>query len=112
MYLHLKASGFEMFKESAPSRLIFLVAFLNAENTTKAVLIDANRHQHGNIFNLASPATFEDNAIEVNIRIIAFDGAATPGLDMFVDLFVEVADRARANARAPKRLGDILNSTD
>ena len=49
-----------MFKETTPARFISLVALLSAEKPTEALLIDAYRHQYGNIFNLASPTALED----------------------------------------------------
>ena len=41
--------------------------------------------------------------------MLALDRPVPPGLDLGVDLLVEVGDRARAHPRAPERLGDVLD---
>ena len=44
--------------------------------------------------------------------MLAFDAPVPPGLDLGVDLLVEVRHRARAHPRAPQRLGDVLHPPD
>src|SRR5271168_2558988 len=43
--------------------------------------------------------------------MLAFDAAVPPGLDLGVDLLVEVRHRARAHPRAPQGFGNVLNPT-
>ena len=44
--------------------------------------------------------------------MLAFDAPIPPGLNLGVDLLVEVRHRARAHMRAPERLGDVLHPSD
>ena len=41
--------------------------------------------------------------------MLAFDAPVPPGLDLGVDLLVQVRHRARTHPRAPKRLGDVFH---
>jgi hypothetical protein len=44
--------------------------------------------------------------------MLALDPPVPPGLDLGVDLLVQVRHRARADTGAPQRLGDILDPAD
>ena len=44
--------------------------------------------------------------------MLTFDPPVPPGLDLGVDLLVEVRDRAWAHPRAPERLGDVLHASN
>ena len=61
---------------------------------------------------LARPAALHHDAIQIQIRVLAFDAPVPPGLDLGVDLLVEVGHRARAHPRAPERFRDVLHAPD
>jgi hypothetical protein len=44
--------------------------------------------------------------------VLALDPPVPPGLDLGVDLLVQVRHRARTDTGAPQCLGDVLDSTD
>ena len=43
-------------------------------------------------------------------RVVAFDRPVAPSLDLHVDLLVQLADRARADSRAPQGFGNVFDS--
>src|SRR6202030_1377777 len=55
-----------------------------------------------NVANLAGPAALHDNAVEVKIRMLALDPPVPPGLDLGVDLLVQVRHRARGDTSTPQ----------
>ena len=69
----IQASFFEVLEERAPARLVLLGAFADAENLPITVAVHADRHQQRDVANLASPAALEHDAVQVNIRMLAFD---------------------------------------
>ncbi len=56
----------------------------------------ANRHQQRDIAHFARPGTFHDNVIGETIRVIAFDLAMSPFVDLGVDLPVQLRHGAQA----------------
>src|SRR5208282_4698629 len=94
-----------------PTGLVFLGALADAQNLPKTLGIDGARHQEGDIADLASPGPLHHDAVEIKVRMLAFDAAVPPGLDLGVDLLVEVGHRARAHPRAPQGFGNVLNPT-
>ena len=50
------------------------------------------------------------SSYQVDIRVVALDRPLPPGLDVPVDLLVQLADRRGADLRTPQRLGDVLHS--
>src|SRR6266567_8050343 len=75
----------------------------------KSFRVDRAGHQERDIANLAGPAALHHDAVEIKIRMLTFDPPVPPGLDLGVDLLVEVRDRAWAYPRAPEGLGDVLH---
>src|SRR5258707_11707083 len=57
----------------------------------------------------AGPAALHDDPVEVGIRVLAFDRAAPPGLDLGVDLLVQF-DTVLGLTRVPQS-ASVLSST-
>src|SRR6476660_6706890 len=70
----------------------------------------ANGHQQRDIADFASPGPLHHDAIEIKVRMFAFDAPVPPRLDLGIDLLVEVRHRARAHPRAPQGFSDVLYS--
>src|SRR5207248_7632309 len=51
-----------------------------------------------------------DLPIQVHVRVLLLDRPLAPRPDAGVDLLVQLADGAGADARAPQRLGDVLDA--
>ena len=64
------------------------------------------------VAHLARPAPLEHDAVQIDIRMHALDRFVAPGLDLDVDLLVQVRDRPRRDPRAPQGLGDVLHPPD
>ena len=77
-----------------------------------AILADANGNKNRNILDLASPAAFQVNTIYGNIGIVPGKRSGTPGFDMLISLFIQVADGSRGYFRSPYSFGDILYAPD
>src|SRR3974377_358129 len=97
-----------MAKKRRPARLVFLGALTDAQDLAKSFRIDRAGHQQADVTDLARPAALHDYAIQVKVRMLAFDAPVPPGLDLGVDLLVQVRHRTRAHPRAPQRLRDVL----
>ena len=77
-----------MSEEAAPAGLVLLGALTDAQDLPEAVAADADGHQHRDIPDLSGPAAFENDAVQVDIRVFALDLAVSPLVDMSVDLLV------------------------
>ena len=98
-------------EKPAPAGLILLGAFPD-ENPSVAFGIDSDGNKDRYIADLLSPGTLQNDTVKIDIRKATFNGAVPPLLNAFIDLFVKIADRSGAHARAPQCLGNILDSTD
>src|SRR6185436_15054507 len=58
-----------------------------------------------------SPAQVRHDAVQIKIRMLAFDASVPPRFDLGVDLLVEVGHRARAHPRAPQSFSDVLHAS-
>jgi len=67
----------------------------------KTLVIHGHCPQQRDVPHFAAPVPFQSQAIQIHIRVVAFDRLVAPGLDLRVDLLVQLAHRARADARAP-----------
>ena len=72
-------------QECRPALLVLLVAFADAQNLSKTFGIDGTGHQQRNIANLAGPSPLHHDAVEIQIRMLAFDAPIPPRLDFGVD---------------------------
>jgi len=55
------------------------------------------------------PFALHDDAVQIQIRMITLDRTVTPGLDLGIDILVQIGNRTGRYPCAPKRLGDIRN---
>jgi hypothetical protein len=76
----LKTPILEVLQEAAPAAGVFLLALGNPQDLPVAVGLNANRDQDRDVANLASPTALQDDAIEINVRELAFDRPVPPGL--------------------------------
>src|SRR5262249_3343219 len=106
----LEAPLLEVAEELPPGRGIFLAAFHHAQDLAVAVAVDADGHQDGHVADLPAPRPLQPNAIQKDVGMLALDRPVAPFGDAAVDLLVQFADRARAHARAPQGLGDVLDA--
>ena len=60
--------------------------------TIIVILTDANGNKNRNVLNLTAPAAFQVNTIYVNIGIVPGKRTGTSGFDMFICLFIQIAD--------------------
>src|SRR6202035_3839304 len=88
--------------------LVLLGALADAQNLPKTLRIDGAGHQQRDIADFASPGPLHHDAIEIKVRMFAFDAPVPPRLDLGIDLLVEVRHRARAHPRAPQGFSDVL----
>ena len=102
-------AGLEVLQEAAPARLVLLSALHDAQDLPVTLRVDRDRHQQRDIAHLSGPAALQDDPVQINIGMSALDRPVPPGLDLPVDLLVEVGYRCRAHSRAPQRLGDVLH---
>src|SRR5262249_18048688 len=58
------------------------------------------------------PGALEPDAVEEDVGVLPLDGPVAPLLDAGVDLLIQLADRARADLRAPQGLRDVLDTAD
>src|SRR5262249_25045053 len=76
----------------------------------EAVGVDPDGHQHRHRPHLAAELPAQPHAVEVDVGVLPRDGPVAPLVDAGVDLLVELADRAGADAATPQRLGDVLDA--
>src|SRR4029077_6975625 len=91
--------------------LVLLGAFADAQNLPKTLGIDGAGHQQRDVAHLAGPSALHDDAVQIKIRMLAFDASVPPSLDLGVDLLVEVGHRARAHPRTPQRFSDVFHAS-
>src|SRR4051812_686424 len=58
---------------------------------------DGTGHQQRDIADLAGPGPLHHDAVEIKVRVLAFDAPVPPSLDLGVDLLIEVRHGARAH---------------
>ena len=75
-----------------PAFTILFHAFRSAKDFPAAILTDANGNKNRNVLNLTAPAAFQVNTIYVNIGIVPGKRTGTSGFDMFICLFIQIAD--------------------
>src|SRR6478609_2521065 len=102
----------QMTQKCRPAGFVLLGALADPQDLAKPFRIDGRGHQQRNIANLAGPATLHHDPVEIEIRMLALDPPVPPGLDLGVDLLVQVRHRARADTGAPQRLRDVLDPAD
>jgi hypothetical protein len=108
----LEAALDQVAEEGGPTRFVLLGPLTNPQDLPETLGIDGTRHEQGDIADFARPAALHDNAVEVQIGMLARDGTVPPDIDLGVDLLVQVRDRGRAHSGAPKGFGDILHTPD
>src|SRR6202035_4344792 len=99
-------------RRNADHGFVLLGALADPQDLAKPFRIDGRGHQQRNVADLAGPAALHDNAVEVEIRMLTLDPPVPPGLDLGVDLLVQVRHRTRADTSTPQRLGDVLDPAD
>lgn len=104
-----KAAVHQVAQERRPAGLVLLGALADAENLPVSIGVHADRHEQRDVAHLPGPGPLHDDAIQEDVWMLVLDRPVPPGLDLGVDLLVEVGDRARAHSRAPERLGDVLD---
>src|ERR1700729_589588 len=105
----VEAAVDEVAQECRPPGLVLLGALADAQNLPKTLRIDGAGHQQRDIADFASPGPLHHDAIEIKVRMFAFDAPVPPRLDLGIDLLVEVRHRARAHPRAPQ--ASVMSST-
>ena len=96
-----KPPFFQPYEDRTPAFTILFHAFRSAKDLPAAILADANGNENRNVLDLAAPAAFQVNTIYVNIRIFPGKRTGTPGLDMLISLFIQVADGSGGYFRSP-----------
>ena len=95
-------------KEVFPTLEIFLQAFCCTYDLAVSVTGNSNGYEDGDIFLFFTPAAFQEDTININIRIVIFELAVSPLLDVLICLFVPVADCSGRYLCPPKCFGDIF----
>jgi hypothetical protein len=106
----LQAAALEVTQEGGPTVLVLFGPLQDAQDLAVAQGVDPHGHQHGHVAHLAPPAALQPDAIQEDVGVLPFDGAVAPGLDVTVDLLVQLADRTGADPGAPQGLGDVLDA--
>lgn len=89
-----QSSFLKPYKERTPALLVFFHAFSGADNLTASIVADTNGNKDRYVLDLTTPAAFQIDAVNIDIRIAVGQWACTPGFDMLICLFIEVADSA------------------
>ena len=89
-----KSTFFKPYKEGTPALLVFFHTFSYTDDLTAAIVADTYGNKDRYILDLTTPAAFQIDAIDIDIRITAGQWACTPGFNMFIGLFIKVADSA------------------
>src|SRR5262249_49985614 len=108
----LQAPLLQVAQEGAPALGVLLGPFHDAQDLAEAVGVDADGHQHRHRADLAAELAAQPDAVQVDVGVLPGQRAVAPGVDAGVDLLVQLADGARADARAPQRRGDVLDAAD
>ena len=103
-------AGLEPRQEVAPALRRLGEALGAADHLAVAVLIHADRHHDRHVLVGAAPASLQVDAVDVDVRVFAGQGPASPLLDRLESLVVEIGDRAGGDARAPQDLADVLDA--
>ena len=90
-----KPAFFQPYEERTPAFTILFHPFRSAKDFPAAILTNANGNENRNILDLAAPTTFQVNTIYVNIGIVPGKRTGTPGFNMLISLFIQVASRRR-----------------
>ena len=96
-----KPAFFQPYEERTPAFTISFHPFRSAKDFPAAVLTDANGNENRNVLDLAVSTTFQVNTIYINIGIVHGKQTGTPGFDMFISLFIQVADGSGRYFRSP-----------
>ena len=76
------------------------------------MLVDADGDQYGNVAYFAAPGALQDDAVQVDIGMLTFDGTVAPFLDFDIDLLVKIADSAGAYLGSPQGFGIVFDASD
>ena len=96
-----------MTQKCRPAGFVFLGTLAEARISRKPSELTAEATSSETL--RTSPATaLHPDPVEIEIRMLASIRRFPPGLDLGVDLLVQVRHRARADAGAPQRLRDVL----
>src|SRR6202035_3082768 len=96
-------------RRNADHGFVLLGALADPQDLAKPFRIDGRGHQQRNVADLAGPAALHDNAVEVEIRMLALDPPVPPGLDLGVDLLVRF-DTVLGLTRVPHS-ASVMSST-
>ena len=86
----LQAPIDQMTQERRPARLVLFGALANAQNLSMSLGIDGDRHQQGHIANFPAPGALHHDAIKIQVWVEPLDRPLPPGIDLRIDLTVEV----------------------
>lgn len=103
-------AGLEPRQEVAPALRRLGEALGAADHLAVAVLVHADRRHDRHVLVGAAPASLQVDAVDVDVRVFAGQGPASPLLDRLESLVVQVGDRAGGDARAPEDLADVLDA--
>lgn len=87
-----KPAFFQPYEERTPAFTILFHPFRSSKDFPAAILTDANGNENRNILDLAAPTAFQVNTIYVIIGIVPGKRTGTPGFDILISLFIQVAD--------------------
>ena len=103
-----KTTLFQPDKEVFPTLEIFLQAFCCTYDLAVSVAGNSNGYEDGDIFVFFTPAAFQEDTININIRIVILELAVSPLIDVLICLFVQVAYCSGRHFGSPKSFGDIF----
>ncbi len=92
----------QMPQKRGPALAVLRGAFDRAQRLAITPLVHADRHRHGDVLDLAAPASLQPDAVEVNLGALVLDRPGAPLLDAGIDHLVLLADRARAYPGSPQ----------
>src|SRR6476620_3192310 len=105
----VEAAVDEVAQECRPPGLVLLGALADAQNLPKTLRIDGAGHQQRDIADFASPGPLHHDAIEIKVRMFAFDAPVPPRLDLGIDLLLRF-DTVLGLTRVPHR-ASVMSST-
>ena len=105
----LEAAREHAFDEFAPAFRVLLHALGHRKHLAPPVHTDADGHQDAHVLHGPAPAPFVPHAVHEQVRVILFEGPATPFVDVGVYLLELVAQGLRGHAVAPQQLADIVD---
>ena len=98
---------FQPYEEVLPAFKVFFQAFGSADDLTVSISGNSNGDKDRNVFVSFTSASFEEDTVHIDIRIFLCQRAVAPLFNVFICLFVEVADRAGGHSGSPESFGDI-----